>query len=49
MKQNIKAKTFPQGGVHPPDSKLTEHKPTEKLPLPESVIIHVSQHIGKIT
>ncbi len=39
-------KTFPQGGVHPPESKLTAGCPTEVLPLPKSVAIPVSQHIG---
>jgi electron transport complex protein RnfC len=39
-------KTFPKGGVHPPESKLTAGCPTEVLPLPKSVVIPVSQHIG---
>jgi electron transport complex protein RnfC len=39
-------KTFPLGGVHPPENKLTADIPIEYLPVPESVIIHVSQHIG---
>ncbi len=39
-------KTFPTGGVHPPEYKITAETPIEYLPLPESVIIPVSQHIG---
>ena len=39
-------KTFPIGGVHPPENKLTADIPIEYLPVPESVIIPVSQHIG---
>jgi len=34
------------GGVHPPENKLTADIPIEYLPVPESVIIPVSQHIG---
>lgn len=39
-------KTFPLGGVHPPENKLTADIPIEYLPVPESVVIPVSQHIG---
>jgi Na+-translocating ferredoxin:NAD+ oxidoreductase subunit C len=39
-------KTFPIGGVHPPENKITAGIPIEYLPVPESVIIPVSQHIG---
>lgn len=39
-------KTFPRGGVHPPENKLTADIPIEYLPAPDSVIIPVSQHIG---
>lgn len=39
-------KTFPIGGVHPPENKLTADIPIEYLPVPASVIIPVSQHIG---
>jgi Na+-translocating ferredoxin:NAD+ oxidoreductase subunit C len=39
-------KTFPIGGVHPPENKLTADIPIEYLPVPENVIIPVSQHIG---
>jgi Na+-translocating ferredoxin:NAD+ oxidoreductase subunit C len=39
-------KTFPTGGVHPPENKLTSNCPIQVLPLPQSVAIPVSQHIG---
>ncbi len=39
-------KTFPKGGVHPPENKITAESPIKSLPLPEQVIIPVSQHIG---
>lgn len=39
-------KTFAKGGVHPAENKLSAHCPIEKLPLPPTVIIPVSQHLG---
>ncbi len=39
-------KTFSLGGVHPPENKLTADIPIEYLPVPESVIVPLSQHIG---
>jgi len=39
-------KSFPTGGIHPPENKLTADKPIAYLPIPESVTIPVSQHIG---
>lgn len=39
-------KTFPDGGIHPPENKLTADKAIRYLPVPESVTIPVSQHIG---
>ena len=39
-------KTFPLGGVHPPENKLSAKVKLEGLSLPETVIIPVSQHIG---
>lgn len=39
-------KTFPKGGIHPPENKLTATKPIVALPLPVTVTIPVSQHIG---
>ena len=40
-------KTFPVGGVHPPENKLTAGIAIQHLPLPASVAIPVSQHIGE--
>lgn len=39
-------KTFPLGGVHPPENKITANVRIEYLPVPESVVIPVTQHIG---
>lgn len=39
-------KTFKLGGVHPPENKLSQQAPIRPLPLPETVIIPISQHLG---
>jgi electron transport complex protein RnfC len=39
-------KTFPKGGVHPPENKITADSPIKTMPLPDQVIIPVAQHIG---
>ncbi len=39
-------KTFPKGGVHPPENKFSAGKSVEILPLPAMVTIPLSQHIG---
>lgn len=39
-------RTFPIGGIHPSENKLSESARIERLPLPKSVIIPLSQHIG---
>lgn len=39
-------KTFPKGGVHPPENKLTSDKPIQRLPVPKVVYVPISQHIG---
>lgn len=39
-------KTFPKGGVHPPENKIAAESAIETLTLPKSVIIPISQHIG---
>lgn len=39
-------KTFPIGGVHPSENKLSSGKPIELLALPDVVMIPLSQHIG---
>ena len=45
MKRNHNL-TFPKGGVHPPDNKLTAHQAIEELSLPSQVFIPIAQHIG---
>ncbi len=39
-------KTFPKGGIHPPENKLTAGKKIVVLPVPPQVTVPVSQHIG---
>ncbi len=39
-------KTFRIGGIHPPENKLSANKQIESIPLPEQVIVPLSQHIG---
>ncbi len=39
-------KTFSMGGVHPSDNKLSRSTAIEVLPLPETVYLPLSQHIG---
>jgi electron transport complex protein RnfC len=39
-------KTFPKGGIHPPENKITAKAVVKVLPLPKSVTIPISQHIG---
>jgi Na+-translocating ferredoxin:NAD+ oxidoreductase subunit C len=39
-------KTFPLGGIHPPEFKLTPRSAIKQLSFPMSVTIPVSQHIG---
>ncbi|MBU0763390.1 MAG: electron transport complex subunit RsxC [Bacteroidetes bacterium] len=39
-------KTFPKGGVHPPENKLSAGKAIERLKLPEQAAIPISQHLG---
>lgn len=39
-------KTFPIGGVHPPENKITASVPIKYLPVPGSVVIPLAQHIG---
>ena len=39
-------KTFPKGGVHPHENKLTSSKAIKKLPTPKVVYVPISQHIG---
>lgn len=46
LKPNTVLKTFKLGGVHPPENKLSSQGKIITLPLPEQVIIPLSQHIG---
>lgn len=39
-------KTFPAGGIHPPENKITSGKAIVSLPASGTVAIPVSQHIG---
>ena len=39
-------KTFPKGGIHPKESKFSAGNKIEILPLPKTVTIPISQHIG---
>jgi electron transport complex protein RnfC len=39
-------KTFPKGGVHPDENKLTAGKPIKRLPTPKKVYVPLAQHIG---
>lgn len=39
--------TFKRGGVHPDDKKrLSKESPIEVLPLPEEIVVAMSQHLG---
>lgn len=40
------AKTFRIGGIHPHDSKISAGEPITQVPLPETVVIPLAQHIG---
>ncbi len=39
-------KTFPKGGIHPAENKLTASKPIQRIPPPKVVYVPISQHIG---
>jgi electron transport complex protein RnfC len=39
-------KTFPKGGVHPPENKLSADKEIKILGLPAEVVIPLQQHLG---
>ena len=39
-------KTFPIGGIHPPEFKLTATEAIRQLPVPQIVTIPIAQHIG---
>ncbi|MFI0429968.1 electron transport complex subunit RsxC [Mariniflexile sp. HMF6888] len=39
-------KTFPKGGIHPPENKITSSEGIKKMTVPKVVYVPVSQHIG---
>jgi electron transport complex protein RnfC len=39
-------KTFSKGGVHPPENKLASGAAITVLPIPDTVCVHLSQHLG---
>lgn len=39
-------KTFPKGGVHPEENKLTADKPIQDFPLPKQIIVPLGQCLG---
>lgn len=39
-------KTFPKGGLHIPDNKLSEKEAIQKINLPKTVQVPIAQHIG---
>jgi electron transport complex protein RnfC len=45
-KKNKVLKTFPLGGIHPPENKMTAGRSLMTLPVPAGVIIPVTQHLG---
>ncbi|UCH94800.1 MAG: RnfABCDGE type electron transport complex subunit C, partial [Candidatus Aminicenantes bacterium] len=42
----MKLRTFKQGGVHPPENKLSASLPIQELGLPDQVSIHMAHHLG---
>ena len=39
-------KTFPLGGIHPPEKKLTKNTGIKRADIPQTVYVPISQHIG---
>ena len=39
-------KTFPKGGIHPPENKITSSKGIKRLTVPKVVTVPIAQHIG---
>jgi Na+-translocating ferredoxin:NAD+ oxidoreductase subunit C len=39
-------KTFKKGGIHPPETKLTAQSAIQKMPIPETISIPISMHLG---
>jgi electron transport complex protein RnfC len=42
----MKLKTFPMGGVHPPENKISANSAIQELGLPDQVNIHMALHLG---
>ncbi len=43
----LQLKTFPKGGVHPPQQKLSAQSPIIFAEVPETLLVPVNQHIGR--
>lgn len=39
-------KTFPKGGIHPPENKITSTKEIKRMTVPKLVNVPIAQHIG---
>ncbi|UMB60148.1 electron transport complex subunit RsxC [Lutibacter sp. A80] len=39
-------KTFPKGGIHPPENKITSSKGIKRMTVPKMVTVPIAQHIG---
>lgn len=39
-------KTFPKGGIHPAENKITAGKAIKRMPVPNVVYVPIAQHIG---
>ena len=39
-------KTFPKGGIHPPENKITAEKEIKRMEVPKVVNVPIAQHIG---
>ena len=39
-------KTFPKGGIHPPENKITAAKAIKRMSVPKTVYVPIAQHIG---
>ncbi len=39
-------RSFPKGGIHPPDNKISAGMPIKVLSLPKAVVVPLSQHLG---
>ena len=39
-------KTFPKGGIHPPENKITSERKIKRMTVPKVVNVPIAQHIG---